>query len=553
MKLISYTAQKDFVLKFPYDEDIVSILKKMDYTRYDSNTNLWYIDKIAKTQAIQFAYNKNFTLHKDILADIFSQREMYKMSISDTYTGNLDFSRFKRIPREYQKVCVEYALKTERVLICDDMGLGKTFSSIMTIELAEALPCVVVCPPLVLYSWEDEWNKTIDGRDICILKDKNSFRENADVYIVSYDSLGRYFDSKKGKKRVTIEGQFPAPVKSVIFDEFHKMKTPSSKRTKYAKHLAKDLKYRILLSGTPVVNRPSELIAPLQIASRLDEVFKNYKHFIYRYCAAKSHERFGLDISGASNTEELGYRLRNSCMIRRMKSEVLKELPGKQRKLVLVDLNNRKEYDKIDKEFAEYVKSLPLTDEEKMRKIRAEVVVKLGILRQTTGIGKIEHAVELIENIVENDEKVIVFAFHTKTIELLKEKVPNSYVITGKTSPKERKEIVDSFQEFPATKVLIGQIQAAGVGLTLTEANHVIFLELPWTPSEQDQGIDRAYRYGQQNFVTAYILAGRKTIDEKIHNLIERKRKLFNEITGTYEGTEVDIIKDILDLYSNEN
>ena len=175
--------------------------------------------------------------------------------------------------------------------------------------------------------------------------------------------------------------------------------------------------------------------------------------------------------------------------------------------------------------------------------------VKIGILRRATARGKIAQTVEFVNNIVENGEKIIIFAFHNETINLLAEKLEGSLVINGSVSSERRQEIVDLYQNDENTKIIIGQIQAAGVGLTLTAGSNVIFIELPWTPSEQDQAEDRQFRQGQKKLVNVYVLAGRETIDERIYNTIERKRKIFNQVTQTEDSIETNFLKELIESY----
>ena len=272
-----------------------------------------------------------------------------------------------------------------------------------------------------------------------------------------------------------------------------------------------------------------------------------------RYCQA-FQSRWGWDMSGAAHLDELNEKLRATCYVRRNKKDVLTELPPKQRAEVPVQISNRAEYTRAeheliawlrdraqqDKNFLASIRDLP-EEEQKARKEaraddvaqktqRAEQLVKIEALKQVAARGKLEAAKEWIESFLETGEKLVIFAWHREIVNALAEMF-SCDSITGETSLEKRQAAVDRFQSDPNCRVIALNVQAGGVGLTLTAASNVIFLELGWTPAVMDQATDRVHRIGQTNSVTAWYLLAEQTIDEDISELIESKRQIVNAAT----------------------
>lgn len=292
-----------------------------------------------------------------------------------------------------------------------------------------------------------------------------------------------------------------------------------AKRTKTAKVIAKDIPVKFLLTGTPVLNHPVDLISQLQILGRLDELggwigFTN-KYLVKSYWG-------GFDKKKAKNLDELKTRL-ELFMLRRTKEEVLPELPGKQHITIPVVISNIKDYKTV---------SNALVTEYKLQGMNEAIALtKLTSLRKLAAMGKVKASIEWIESFVESDEKLVVFAHHRDVIRGVKEGLSFPVdTITGSTPMEERQRAVDAFQNNPESKVLILNIQAGGVGLTLTAASHVLFIELPWVPAILDQAIDRTHRIGQKKNVTIYYMMGEKTIDWAIYGTLKDKRLLVSQV-----------------------
>jgi SNF2 family DNA or RNA helicase len=250
----------------------------------------------------------------------------------------------------FQKAAVAYSVRAHRVLIGDEMGLGKTVEALAIIKAANAFPALVVCPATLKLNWRREAEKWLPIKRVAVLGGQNGTTEG-DIVIINYDVLGRFAAKLKTRG-----------FKGIIFDESHYAKNHKAQRTAHCKQLASGIPVRLCLTGTPVLNRPAELISQLQLLDRLDDL-GGFWNFAERYCDAHKN-RWGWDFSGASNLDELNERLRATCYIRRTKAEVLPELPAKRRCIVPVEIDKlldaalpvRKSVDTEAKETEEQIK-----------------------------------------------------------------------------------------------------------------------------------------------------------------------------------------------------
>ena len=343
----------------------------------------------------------------------------------------------------------------------------------------------------------------------------------------------------------------------------HNCKNEDANRTQNFKEISEDVPYKLLLSGTPITNRPSELISQLKILDVFEEEFGGWWEYVNAHCDAHRNN-WGWDISGASNLEELHEKLISTCYIRRNKEDVLDQLPEKSRKVVKFDIENRSEYRKVennivqyfrdkalkDEEFQEKIENLPDFQKEKLKEQRvtkamskaigAEHLVKLAELRKVTAKGKLKSITNWIDNFLKSEEKLILFAHHTAVCDAIEEKY-DCLKITGEGPSEDRQGIVEKFQNDPEEKLIILNIAAGGEGITLTAASHVAFIELPWSPAAVDQAEARAHRLSQEEAVNIYYLLANDTIDEKVHRLIEKKRKVTSKVNAGKSLTEEDL------------
>lgn len=448
--------------------------------------------------------------------------------------------------RDYQKAAVEYIEKNKRVLVGDQQGLGKTVSTIGAVQHLDAYPVLCVVPAAVRNHWEKEWNTWVPRRAVKTVKSGKHTDFRGSVIICTYSLVHKFKEKFKEKDFQTI-----------ICDESHKLKNNKAKRSKAVKKIAKangGISYRLLLTGTPVMNQPSELINQLKILGVFKDTFGGWLQYTDKFCARKE-ARFGKwDISGASNLDELHERLTGNCYIRRNKNDenILEELPDRQRTVVELEIDNRKEYNEIEKNLADHLRnkyredpefqkeikhlSDPLQEAHKERHVEAKVrkamkaehLVKINELRQKTSEGKMKEAKKWIRNFMDSGEPLLLFAHYKDTTEELAEEF-DCPKITGSVDPDRRGEIVQEFQN-GEHDLLVLNIKAGGVGITLTEASNVAFVELPWRWTDVEQCESRAHRMSQKDSVNVYFLLASDTIDVEMSKLIREKKMITDAV-----------------------
>jgi SWI/SNF-related matrix-associated actin-dependent regulator 1 of chromatin subfamily A len=335
----------------------------------------------------------------------------------------------------------------------------------------------------------------------------------------------------------------------IIIDESHFVKNNSAQRTKALKKLVRVSKYIIALSGTPIVNRPIEFF---NIISILDPtLFPNYWQFAQRYCGAK-HNGFGWDFKGATHTEELHKILTESLMIRRKKQDVLKDLPDKVYSFVPIELDNEKEYFNAEKNFIAWVrenKGLAAAERASM----AAIFTEYEGLKQLAVKGKMPLVIRWIEGFLESDEKLVVFAIHKFVITELMETFGDIAVkIDGSVSTKDRQLAVDKFQTDDKIRLFVGNIKAAGVGITLTASSHVAFIEYPQTPDGLSQPADRCHRIGQKYTVNVHYLIAKDTIETRTAKMLDEKRKVVDSVVDGKAPEAGTLLTELIDSYINE-
>ena len=458
--------------------------------------------------------------------------------------------------RPYQEQGVARGLELKRYLNGDEQGLGKTLQSIGTIHAAalrgeEVFPCLVICPASTKINWKREW-EIWTNRKAMVLdnKVKDTWQQfhavgMADVFIVNYESLRKYFVRRmppKGRGYTSADIIMDDRVKllkSVIVDESHRCKDTKTQQAKFTLKICSGKERVILLSGTPVVNKPIDLFPQLAIMGRLKE-FGGRKGFLSRYCEGGR---------GAANLKELNYKLNKYCFFRREKVDVAKDLPSKQRQTILCDITTRKQYNQARDQFVEYLRANGADDAEVAKKLRGEIMVKMQELKKLSAYGKMNEAKDFIEGVLDSGEKLIVFVIHHAIVDELKKNFPGAVTVTGRDSQDQKQYAIDSFQKDPNTKLIICNIKAAGVGITLTASSRVAFIEYPWTYADCAQCEDRAHRIGQKNSVMCTYFLGQNTIDEDLYKMIQEKRHTGNTITGASDEMKMEMVSNVMDLF----
>lgn len=432
-----------------------------------------------------------------------------------------------------------------KALIADEMGTGKTMQALAWLQFKQAFPAIIIVPATVKLNWEREIQRWLPTNlKTTVLSGKQAEEDlfsktKKDIYIINYDIvMARKEELLKLKP------------KAIILDEVHYIKNQKAQRTKAVRSLTKTSDYLIGLSGTPIINRPVEFFTILNLL--MPDRYKSFWQYAHRFCKPR-HTGFGWDFTGASNTEKLHKELISTVMIRRLKSEVLKELPPKTRCVLPLEITNRKEYNKANNDFLSWVKEN--YGEEKAKKAgSAEALAQVEALKQLSAKGKMKAAIEWIENYIDSNGKLVVYATHHKVIDKLMEHFKNRCVkLDGRDSQVQKQKAVDTFQDNPNILLFIGNIKAAGIGITLTAASDTCFIEVGWTPGEHNQAEDRVHRIGQEaQSVTAYYLIGVNTIDEDIINLLDKKAKVIDQILDGKSVKEESVFTELINILQSK-
>jgi len=548
-------SDKYFIISFQYRPNLVEAVKLLPGKRWDGVNKVWLVPIEFENAVTRFGEAYGFKFGKQIVT---SEDIAYTIDPLPELTINLKLADGV-IPYPYQKQGIARGMELKRFLNGDKPGLGKTIQAIATVHNAPvenpAYPCLVICPSTLKENWKREFKKFTGKDRSLILEDTNkrTFPQfwNAgltDVFITNFESLKKYFvhdlTNKEGQKLTLKHIQFKPEIsmfKSIIIDESHRVKNGSAQASKFCMGIASGKEYVILLSGTPVINKPKDLVSQLHIMGRLPD-FGGYNGFVTRYCGGAN---------GASNLRELNYRLNKVCFFQREKHDVLKDLPAKVRQTVICEINNRKEYIDAEADLIKYLKEYKQASDEKIQKsMRGEVMVRINVLRQISARGKVAEVVEFVNDMLEQEEKVILFVNLHEVGNELRKHFPKAVAVTGLDSREQRQAAVDRFQSDPTCTLIICSIKAAGVGLTLTASSNVAFVEFPWTFADCEQCEDRAHRIGQLDSVTAYYFLGRNTIDEKIYKIIQTKKDMAATITGSTEQVEESTVDLIANLFN---
>ena len=436
--------------------------------------------------------------------------------------------------RPFQRAGVAYALRQRRTFIADEQGLGKTVQALAALEADDAYPAIVVCPASIKLNWRHEAAIWVPHRSVAVLTGRTldaaarAELAEAEIVVVNYEILDAHLD--------TLADRAP---RAAVFDESHYCKQPRARRTKAAIALASRIHVdglRLALTGTPVMNRPKELVSQLRLLGRLTD-FGSGARLARKFRGAASHER-------------LHWNLRAHCYVRRLKSEVLPQLPDKRHETVIVEIDNAEEYRLAERDVVAWLQSQPLdlrTLEARVSAaLRAERLARLNYLRQLSGRGKLAASLHWIEDFVASGEPLVVFADHIEVQKAVLKRFPGALHVLGADSSADRDAAVRAFQEPDGPSVIVCSLKAASHGITLTRASNVAFLELDWTPARLEQAEDRTHRIGQRNSVTAWYLLAPDTIDATLEGVLEAKREVIGAITDGRVDTERTVLDSVI-------
>ncbi|HEX3875221.1 MAG TPA: DEAD/DEAH box helicase [Solirubrobacteraceae bacterium] len=473
------------------------------------------------------------TLLDRLLAD--HQHAAGLVTLSGATHGTLDLPTLAGDLMPFQAAGVTYARAQRRTFIADEQGLGKTVQALATVEADDAFPAIVICPASLKLNWQREAGHWLPHRTIGVITGRSPAPLDTEILVLNYEILDAHRDALTDLE-----------AGALVLDESHYCKNPRARRTQEAHLLSSALRpdaLRLALTGTPLVNRAKELVPQLRLLGRLDE-----------FGSAAEFER---KFSDPANRDRLHWHLRRSCYVRRLKRDVLPQLPAKQRAVVPVALDNAADYARAEAAFLTWLQDHYRDSADLARRLdsamRAEALVKINALRKLTGTGKISVATEWIEDFVASREKLIVFAEHRDVQTGLVARFPQAAHLLGADSQAERQHAVDRFQHDPDVLLCICSLKVAAHGITLTAAANVAFVELGWTPAEHDQAEDRCHRIGQDNAVTAWYLLAAGTIDDRLSALIDHKRVVVGAITDGAPPTEGPMVDALLTSYIGES
>ncbi|XP_064465934.1 SWI/SNF-related matrix-associated actin-dependent regulator of chromatin subfamily A-like protein 1 [Ornithodoros turicata] len=504
-----------FSVDVPYHQQMIEIFRSMPSKMYDAEKKRWsfaiseYESLMEKLKPLRPSVVLG-GIPPYVITALKSRTASFDVDLSGL-DSKLSSSLF---PFQREGVCTAVQ-RGGRILIADDMGLGKTIQAIAVASYyREEWPVLVITPSSVRFAWKEaflQWVPSLAVDNITVLLTSTDAVSNHEVVITSYDLMSR-----------KAEEMCNAQYRVVILDESHFIKNPKSARTKACQKAMKKARRVILLTGTPALSRPVELYT--QISAVVPKFFPGMQEFGIRYCNGKLTS-WGWDYSGSSNMHELQLLLEKTIMIRRLKSDVISQLPAKQRQVVLLDPGTIKTSDKVLKHMAKEMQNKDIQGMQRRG-------VLLTYFRET-GLVKAKAICKYIEDLLEGDQKFLCFAHHQNVMdeicELLTNKTCSHIRIDGKTLPETRKQLCDKFQYDETCKVAVLSITAANAGITLSAASLVVFAELFWNPGILTQAEDRAHRIGQQNCVIVQYLVAKGTADDYIWPLVQKKLDILSK------------------------
>ncbi len=487
--------------------------------RWDADNKIWYTEDAGMASGL-LKYADDLALAA-IKGSI--KREAEAVDASHQVDAEVDIPHPPGLEyRPFQKAGIAYAMEHPNCLIADEPGLGKSIEALGVINSDESIRNVlIVCPASLKLNWEREARKwLVRDFQISVINGTRKPFPSGGVVIINYDILSGY---RRAIDQVAWD--------ILIFDESHMLKNDKAARTKAAlgrwhRDPSKRIepikaKRRLFLTGTPILNKPIEIWTTIH--SLDPKTWGSWKAFTEKYCDARE-TRWGWDVNGASNLTELQDRLRSRIMVRRLKSEVMTELPPKQRQVIV--LPSKTSVMKREKKFAATLEAMlkgadiPPVEFESMSKVRHE-----------TAVDKIPDAIDHIKALMEEHPKVVVMCHHRDVLEAIAGGVSEFGVVQlqGGDSEEHKQKAIDMFQNMPEIRVFMGSIRAAGVGITLTAASLLLFVELDWVPGIMTQAEDRIHRIGTAGSVLIQHLVYSNSIDCRMAESIIEKQNIIEQ------------------------
>jgi hypothetical protein len=544
----------------PSFDGIKSILQGIETRRkFDGISKLWRVEPTKQAAIALARLCKEYKVEvsedaANILKPLRQQGELdiknssLKASLSTAEDADLDLDGFGFEPMPFQRAGIVYGdYAHDRYMIADEQGLGKTIQALGRIAARQSFPAVVVTPSAVKVKWARAAEKALPGRTVAILEGTKPSKIDADVIVVNYEILSPWSGAI-----------ISAEPRALVLDESHYIKNPKAQRNIAAKAISESVRQRdglvLLTTGTPVLNRPIELVEQLDVMGRLND-FGGFSGFVTNYVGWETVEhgpKRGSSVparNGAKNLTALNERLRQTCYVRRLKRDVLPELPEKRREVVPMAIDQPAYLRAVEKARRELREAGN----------RAEQIVIIQKLRKLTAEFKMESAKKWVADFLETGEKLVLFAHHRDIQQGLLDAFPDALRISGsQDQPKKaRQEAMDRFQNDPEAKLIVCSMSAAREGIDLFAASNLAFMELGWNPAIHDQAEDRIHRIGQDRGTMMSYLLAEGTMDEPMGDLIERKRKVKDAATeggAVLDEPENDMIDTLMDwLTKDEN
>ena len=545
-------SQADYVLN--YHETIPKVARK--WVTLDSYFAQKFSEEKYLLKVPEQVYVEKLLVEKEksyhIWGKFFEEDELKefwvpKSSLIKTHSTEevvIDYEKYsQRPPLPHQKEAIEKLVGSKRYILADDMGLGKTTSTIIAALETGVKKILIICPASLKINWQREIENYTD-RSTFIAEGKK-FSTEHDFVIVNYDILKNFHDKDPRNREDSelIKGNFDL----VILDEAHMVSNAQAQRTKIINNFVKDIKRVWLLTGTPMTSRPMNYYNLLHIIE--SPVAQNWKAYAIRYCQGYQFNAGGRkvwNVTGASNLEELRERT-SGQILRRLKEEVL-DLPDKIISPVYLRIVSQ-EYKNLMGEYREWYKN----NSEESSSLTVQFS-KLMQIRKLIANEKVSQTIEFAENIIDQGKKVIIFTNFTDTLQSIYQHFGKSAVyLDGSCSNSVRQQAVDRFQTDDKIKVFVGNLKAAGVGLTLTAAEVVIMNDLSFVPAEHSQAEDRAYRFGQKSNVLVYYPIFENTIEKTIYDVLNKKKRIISTVLGDNQQNEIgDTVEEILNSINKQ-
>lgn len=503
-------------IRFSYNEDIIADLKTVAGYKWNPKPKRYWSYPFTPWHCKQV---QNFpwieSLDLEILEGAKRYDELQKLSTKTR-------ARRKGKLYSFQGAAVEFLEKTEgRCLLADEMGLGKTIELLYWLNKRDdIIKVLVVAPANVIYKWGHEVLTWTDRMPQIVEGSKADLEEGC-IHIMSYGIMTRKEEELSNYDLV-------------VLDECHYVKGRKGKvkRVDAIYNIAASCKYLVGMSGTPFLNRPAELYNMLHLLR--PEEWPYFWPFGNKYCGGQLH-----DFRAATNREELAERL-STVMIRRLKSEVLDQLPELTRTIVPMDISEMGEYKRLEKEVYEAIKSM----DSHHKGYFVNALDKLSLLRRHIGDAKARASISWISNFMDTtDNKLVVYCHHHAVVDYLFKELYHYGIttITGKVRPKERADRITKFQRDNSPRIIL-ITSAGGEGIDLfgvegIDISTILFVERNWTPAREEQAEARLHRLGQSSAVQAVYLVARRTVDERINAMINNKREVLRDIIGVEDIT----------------